>query len=251
MKSSRTLRLGLTTLLALLLPLPVTVAQAAEPCAPSTAGLRFESRHARLPSATSADALRSLVESPVVFARSATFTNEDGARIQTLTEAHAVYPINPAHMMAGLQDAARLTGFMPNLAEHEVVCSLDGVSSRQRQRTDFGVLVFSLGAEYLIDVLHVETGPETFASQWALVDSVDGRLGFLYGSWFFESVDVDGTPMTYVRHYVRTGLTTRVPGVRGFVNGRLESQIVGVFEALYAEAIRRAELASSVSSTPE
>ena len=185
------------------------------------------------------DALRALLESPIVFVSAASSTREAGARVDTLTETHAVYPVHPSSMMGTLKDDAQLTGFMPNLADHEIVCTLEEGSSRQRQRTDFGVLIFSLGAEYLIDVEHVQTGPDVFASRWALVDSLDGRLGYLYGSWFFELIELDGVPMTYVRHYVRTGLTTRVPGVRAFVGSRLAPQMEGVFNALYEESVRR------------
>jgi hypothetical protein len=128
---------------------------------------------------------------------------------------------------------------MPSLADHEVLCNHGPDASRQRQRTDFGVLIFSLGTEYIIDVEHVLTGPDAYASHWALVESVDGRLGYLYGSWYFERVQVDGQVMTYVHHFVRTGLTTRVPGVRAFVRARLEPQIVGVFSELYEEAAER------------
>ena len=183
--------------------------------------------------------LRELFENPTVIDSSAIRTDEDGASVETLTETHAVFPVAAADMMATLTANATLTDFMPNLTEHEVVCRPAESVSRQRQRTDFGVLFFSLGAEYVIDVEFTFDGPDRYGTHWVLVESLDGRMAYIYGSWYFETATLDGQEVTYVRHYVRSGLTTRVPGVRAFVAPRLKSEITTLFNKFYDEAVRQ------------
>lgn len=210
----------------------------AEPCGGS-ALIQFESRYGRAAGARTPAELQTLVEVPTILNSRAVATREGEARIETSTETHAVYPVLPAKMMETLRDDAALSAFMPSLAEHETLCDHTSDFQRQRQRTDFGVLVFTLGTEYVIDVQHVYTGPDVYASRWALVESLDARLGYLYGSWYFEEVEIDGQTMTYVRHYLRSGLTTRVPGVRAFVGSRIEQQIIDLFTAFYQEVAER------------
>lgn len=208
-------------------------------CSPVDHSGEWEYRHERADSARSEEQLRALVENPTVIEAAATPANEEGARVDTLTQTHAVYPVDPTSMMKTLRSNDALTSFMPNLRDHEVVCRLSERMERQRQQTDFGLLVFSLGAEYVIDVEYVDLGPDVYSSRWALVESLDGRMSYLYGSWYFESISLDGAPATYVRHYARTGLTTRVPGARGFIDRRLEGEVTHLFSVFYDEAARR------------
>jgi hypothetical protein len=210
-----------------------------EDCSPLDHSGEWEYRHERADSARTEDDLRELFENPTVIEARATRTAENDARIETLTETHAVFPVDAASMMRTLRSNDILTSFMPNLGDHEVVCRVSEDVERQRQRTDFGLLIFSLGTEYVIDVEYVDRGPEVYSSRWVLVESLDGRMSYLYGSWYFESIVLDGEPATYVRHYARTGLTTRVPGVRAFIERRLEGEVTHLFTAFYEEAADR------------
>ncbi|MFW5743892.1 MAG: hypothetical protein ACOC2D_11515 [Spirochaetota bacterium] len=210
-----------------------------EDCSPVDHAGEWEYRHERCDSARTEDELRELFENPTVIEAGATRTAEDSARIETLSETHAVFPVDAASMMQTLRSNDILTSFMPNLGDHEVVCRLSDNVERQRQRTEFGLLIFSLGTEYVIDVEYVDRGPEVYSSRWVLVESLDGRMSYLYGSWYFESIVLDGDPATYVRHYARTGLTTRAPGVRAFIERRLEGEITDLFTAFYEEASAR------------
>lgn len=218
--------------------LVVVLPVVADDCVPTHTRSEFEHRFGRSPLARTAEALRALVGRPTVIESGATRTDEDGASLQTMTETHAVYPVRARSLMATLNDPDALLRFVPNLGDHEIVCVPDSSMSRQRQRVDFNVLLFELGTEYVIDVRYVDQGPDVYSSNWVLVDSPDGRMAFIYGSWYFEDIEVDGRPMAYVRHYARTGLTSRVPGLRLFVAGRLEDEITGLFEALYTETAR-------------
>jgi hypothetical protein len=226
-------------LLALSVSLSAPALFADEDCARVDHEGEWESRHGRAPSAENEDELRALFERPTAIEAVAERTDEAGARIETRTETHAVYPVDAAALMETLTDDETLVGFMPNLGEHEILCEFPDNVERQRQRTDFGLRVFRLGTEYIIDVQYLRDSPDTHASRWVLVDSVDGRMAYIYGSWYFESVTLDGAEATYVRHYARTGLTTRVPGVRLFVDRRLEREITNLFTVLYEEAARR------------
>lgn len=228
------MKAGLAALTLLVIALPVT----ADECAPTHTESQFEHRFGRSPLARTQDELRALIESPTVISSHAIRTDEDGAHLETMTETHAVYPVRARALMATLNDPDALLRFVPNLGDHEIVCLPDARMSRQRQRVDFDVLLFELGTEYVIDVRYVDQGPNAWSSNWVLVDSPDGRMAYIYGSWYFEDVVIDGRTMAYVRHYARTGLTSRVPGLRLFVAGRLSGEITSLFEALYSETAR-------------
>lgn len=208
-------------------------------CAPIDHSDEYEYRYGRADDARTDAQLRELYEKPTVRESSATRTNELGARIDTMTETHVVFATAVDHLIATLMGDERLTSFMPNLSEHELVCKPVENTYRQRQVTDFGVLMFKLGTEYVIDVQVLEDGPGDFASRWVLVESLDDRIAYVYGSWYFESLELDGRTVTYARHYVRSGLTTRVPGVRVFIARRLDKEIRNLFSAFYDETVRR------------
>lgn len=221
------------------LVLPFARAYAWDRCVFIDHAAAWEDRHGRAPSATTQDELRALFENPTVIESAAVATDEAGASIETRTETHAVYPVSTTAMTTMLTTEEILESFMPNLGDHEVVCQLTDSIQRQRQSTDFGVLIFTLATEYVIDVETVAHDEQTFASRWVLVDSLDERMAYIYGSWYFEAVTLDGRPATYVRHYGRTGLTTRVPGVRHFIDRRLENEITNLFTVFYEATAER------------
>jgi hypothetical protein len=199
----------------------------------------FEYRHTRAPSARTEAQLRVLYENPTVIRSHAKPTNEKGATLETLTETHAVYPIAPEDILETLQDDDALTSFVPNLGDHEVVCKFSENYFRQRQRTDVHVLFFRLSSEYVIDVEYSSPKPRTYASRWVMVESLDNQIAYIYGSWFFQAVELDGRTVTYVRHYARSGLTTAVPGARLVIGGRIENEITNLLTAFYRETVRR------------
>lgn len=226
----------------LLFVVPWAVADAPQPppCTPTAGEADFESRFGRAPSARRPDQLEVLLENPRFMHAGATRADgTNGATVDVMTESHVVFPVRVADLLEVFAEDAPMTDYMPNLAVHEVLCRPAPNVSRHRQRVDFGPIIFSLGTEYVIDVHYLETGPDVFASRWTLVDSVDGRLAYNLGSWYFESVQIDGRDATYVRHYARTGLTTRVPGVRFFANRRAAGGVKDVLDAAYKEAVRR------------
>lgn len=200
----------------------------------------YRDRFGRAPSARTDAELRSLLENPTFLHAGASHASDDtGATVDIMTETHAVYPVRAADLNLTFGENEDLPSYMPNLSRHEVICHPTRGVSRQRQTTDFGVLVFSLGSDYIIDVEYVHTGPQAYSSRWALVESLDGRLAYLYGSWYFESVRIDGMEATYVHHFARTGLTTSVPGVRAFAGRRADDGIIDVFDAVFEETARR------------
>jgi hypothetical protein len=225
----------------LLFTVPGALAETPQPpCAPPAGNADFESRFGRAPSARRPAQLAALLENPSFMHAGATRADgTNGATVDVMTESHVVFPVRVADLIQVFSEDAPMTEYMPNLAVHEVVCRPAPNVSRHRQRVDFGPIIFSLGTEYVIDVHYLVTGPEVFASRWTLVDSVDGRLAYNLGSWYFESVQIDGHDATYVRHYARTGLTTRVPGVRFFANRRAAGGVEDVLDAAYNEAVRR------------
>lgn len=211
-----------------------------QPCEPVASPAEFEDRFGRAPSARTAEDLVALMENPTLLHAAAEHTDgPNDATINIMTETHVVYPVRASDLARVFAEDAPLIDYMPNLAEHEIICRPAGNVTRTRQRVDFGPIIFSLGTEYIIDVQHLAKGPDVYANRWMLVESLDGRLAYNYGSWYYESVEVAGIPATYVHHYARGGLTTRVPGVRFFANRRAGGSVIEVLEAAYAEAVRR------------
>jgi hypothetical protein len=221
-----------------LLPLVAVGASDNEPCRPVDHD--FRDRFGRAPTARTQAQLKALFENPTFLRSGATHTDgPNDATIDILTESHVVYPIRVADVNAAFGEYQDLPSFVPNLLEHVVMCHPSPGISRQRQRTGFKLLVFSLGSDYVIDVEYVHNGPNAYSSRWVMVKSLDGRLAYLYGSWYFEAVRIDGVEATYVHHYGNTGLTTRVPGVRAFVDRRVDDGIRDVLAAVYEETVRR------------
>lgn len=218
----------------------VLIVNAEESCVPVATAADFEDRFGRAPSARSSEDLAGLLENPTLLHAGAEHTDgPNGATIDIMTETHVVYPVRVSDLARVFAEDAPLPEYMPNLAEHEIICRPAADISRTRQRIDFGPMIFSLGTEYIIDVQHLAGGPEVYANRWILVDSLDGRLAYNYGSWYYEAVEIDGQPATYVHHYARTGLTTRVPGVRFFADRRAGGGVIEVLEAAFSEATRR------------
>ncbi len=233
-QSRKHLYIFLTTLF-----LVSAAAGAEDACMPSDRADEYEDRFGRSPLAASVSQLRELYQNPTVIEARVSRTTEDGASIETLTETHVVLPVAAGDFMGILKDEEAMRDAIPNLRDHEIICHLSPTRYRQRQKTEFPVLLFNLGTEYVLDLEFTSLGPDVYSSRWILVESIDGRMAYIYGSWFLEAIELDGQTVTYVRHYARTGLTTRVPGVRGFIQRRVEGEVVSLIDSVYQAAVGR------------
>ncbi len=209
-------------------------------CTPSVPLHEFKYRFGLAPDHTSYPELVALIENPIPFkveARAA--GRDDPAATIITTETHAVYPISPDAMLRVLKDYEALPEIIPDLVVDETICEHSSGMVKQRQRTEFRILFFTFGTEYLIDAYYVLNGPEEYGGYWGMYDSVDGKLAYQYGSWYFRRITLNGRAYTYVRHYIYSGVTTRVPGLRLIAQRNARSRVVEMFDALYAESVRR------------
>jgi hypothetical protein len=200
----------------------------------------FQFRFGFAPGATREEELRDLIEQPVVFRMEAVPapSGSDAATLIT-TETHAVYPVEPGAMVAVLKDESHLTDIMPDLVVHETICRHSATMIKQRQRTEFRVLFFRFGTEYLIDIHYALESENEYGSYWGMYESLDGRLSHQFGSWYFHAVEIDGQPYPYVRHFITTGVTSRVPGLRMVTERSAPGRVIAMFDAVYRETVRR------------
>jgi hypothetical protein len=198
---------------------------------------------------THADLL-ALLENPTVITAEAVPAGPDvEASTIATTEIHVLYPIEASAMVETLNDAESLTSFMPNLAVHETICRIGPNMVKQFQRTEFNVLFLTFGTEYLIDVYYALNGPEEYGSYWGMYESVDDKLAYQYGSWYFKNITIDNRQYTYVRHFSTNGVKTRVPGLRMMIERSAGERVGNVIDALYHEAASRYGT-SPVASAP-
>jgi hypothetical protein len=145
-------------------------------CMPSVPRHEFRYRFGFATGYTSHAELVDLIENPtpyIVEARAA--GRDDPAATVITTETHAVYPIRPDAMFLLLQDSEALPDLIPDLVVDDTICEHSSGMIKQRQRTEFRVLFFTFGTEYLIDAHYVLNGPEEYGGYWGMYDSVDGR----------------------------------------------------------------------------
>ena len=209
-------------------------------CAPSVPPDELQYRFGLAPGHSSAVELVELIENPTVFVSDARAAgSDDPAATIVTTETHAVYPIRPGSLAAILRDDDDLADIVPDLVVHETICEHSPSMIKQYQRTEFHVLFFTFGTEYLIDAYYALNGPDEYGSYWGMYESLDGKLAYQYGSWYFRSIELDGREYTYARHYIYSGVTSRVPGLRIVAQRSAGGRVVEMFDALYAEAVRR------------
>jgi len=209
-------------------------------CSPSIPADEFVYRFGVADSIGSDSGLLALLETPTVLTAEAVPAGEgDPAATVATTETHALYPIAAEAMVETLKDAEALTDFIPDLAIHETICGDGQDLIKQFQRTEFNVLFLTFGTEYLIDVYYAINGPEEFGSYWGMYESLDGKLAYQYGSWYFKNVVIDGRQYTYVRHFTTNGVNTRIPGLRLIIERSAGGRIAEMIDAIYREAVSR------------
>lgn len=184
--------------------------------------------------------LLALLENPTILTVEAVPAgDDDSAATVVTTETHALYPVDALAIVNALKDAETLVGIIPDLAIHETLCTSGPDMRKELQRTEFHVLFFTFGTEYLIDVHYALNGPEEYGSYWGMYESLDGKLAYQYGSWYFRNLSIHGRRYTYVRHFIRTGVNSRVPGLRMIIRSNAGKRVTEMIDAVYREAVKR------------
>lgn len=174
----------------------------------------------------------------------------DPAATIATTETHVLYPIHPFAMVEVLRDDETLSDYIPDLAVHETICTNGPDMIKQFQRTEFDVLFLTFGTEYLIDVHYILDGPDEYGSYWGMYESLDGKLAYQYGSWYFRSVEIEGRQYTYVRHFTQNGVKTRIPGLRFIVERSAGGRVSEMMDSIYREAVNRHGTTPVASASP-
>jgi len=224
-----------------ILLVPASGTAAEEPCLPvAESEADFENRFGRHQSAREESQLRRLLEAPAILEAGAARVDGPGeARIEILTDSHVVYPVAFSQFATVFGEVEAQTRYIPHLVESRIICFPSQAVIRQYQRLEIGPKALALGPEYHLDVWRKTDEEDVLAIEWLLAESLDGRLAYNYGSWYVQAVTVDDTPATYIRHYGRNGLTTRVPGVRFLADRGARGEVKTLLAALYEEVTRR------------
>ena len=218
----------------------VFVAPAWSQCPPSVPIDDLEYRFGLADTVKDDEDLLTLLDTPTVITVEAVPAPPgDPATTVATTETHVLYAIEAAAMTDVLRDAATLSEIIPDLAIHRTLCGSGSDMVKQMQRTEFNVLFFKFGTEYLIDVRYAMNGPEEYGSYWGMYESLDGKLAYQYGSWYFRNVIIEDRNYTYVRHFIINGVKSRIPGLRLIVQRSAGNRISAMLDAIYREAVSR------------
>lgn len=224
----------------IVLAVTITALPAQTECLPSIPMQDFEYRFGIVDELESDGDYLQLVENPTVIELGVEQAEPgDEASTVATTELHAIYPTSAAALVEVLKDDAILAEIVPDLAVHMTLCRMDGDSIKQMQRTEFNMLFLTFGTEYLIDVHYAIDRPDEFGSYWGMYDSLDGRLAYQYGSWYFADIEVGGRGYSYVRHFTKNGIVTRLPGLRMAIRRSADERVRETLNAIYREAVRR------------
>ena len=212
-------------------------------CVPSVPIREMEFRHGLVDGFDTEGDLRGLIEMPM-FTVSEVRPNRgnDPAALVVSTDTHVLYPVAPETMFDVLKDLASLPAVVPGLEFAVNLCKQE--FTRQHQRSEVTVLLFTVGTEYVIDLYTPLEGPNEWGTYWGLSESLDGKMAYQFGSWYFRSVVIDDQEYTYVRHYLNNGFTFRVPGINSLVKRNAKDRVLAVLDSVYREAQLRESTAA-------
>ncbi len=142
-------------------------------------------------------------------------SGDDAVAVASFADVHAVYEVDLEVLRDTIVDFDRYEQFVPHveLSDGRRIGD-DPLRWMQLIEIAYGVLVFQ--AEYALDNEFVVVQDEDvrFALVFRMAESHDGRLADSFGSWFLETVDIDGRPATYVRYYSYVAFAEDMPGLR-------------------------------------
>ena len=161
--------------------------------------------------------------------------------ILLLTDYHAVFPLPLEQLVPVFLDHENEDRVYPRIKESRDLSPNAGLLDPhfQEVRTSFTFLGIGQKYHYILYRVPHWYGDDSFMLNWALVHSVDGKYYELYGSWYLEEFQREGKRHTYLRNFVRTGLTDP-PSIVKTVTGLFATNSVrNFFEAVYDAAVEQ------------
>jgi hypothetical protein len=152
---------------------------------------------------------------PVIF----TENQYDRPGFWTLTDFHALYPIEMKYFARSISDVPNEAKFVPHLTESSLLCSTGSnpVYFRQKARFDFDYIFYRT---YYVCILELFLGKSAdgkgICFDYQMESALEGSLSFVAGSWYLEPVVLEGKPYTYSRYYLMTSVVG-IPGIVKFL----------------------------------
>ncbi len=152
-------------------------------------------------------------------------------RLYGTGEAHALFDVPMEAALAVVLDYPNLKAISPRVRNVKV---LESSGNRILVYEDIGITFMGISIGYVLDVeVFSDTLPGGALGMRArLAKSHDSKLYASESSWYFQRVNVDGKPYTYMRTWSSSGLRNPGLGVAGimklFTAGELKDQIEAV-----------------------
>ena len=159
-------------------------------------------------------------------------------RIVGYGDAHGVFDVPMADVLAVLNDPAGAVSYSPRLLEARIE---KAEGARVVMYQDIGIVFLGIKVSYRFRAEQVRDDLSSTAVGYRvrLLERLDGNFYEAYTSWYLEEVVVDGRTLVYIRNYTRPGLRKPPLGtefiIKNFTPGELKSTI----ERVVKEARRR------------
>jgi hypothetical protein len=207
-------------------------------CRPNSSDVGgFVTRYS-IPSGTD---LEALLEDPTALENRVYEERIDGEnRTAAVADYHVVYPVSFRDLRRVLLDLENQEEVISSVSDSRVECSaLDQWPHYYRQRliTEFGFLFFSAQYDNRIHVFVESTGGRSELRQkFVLAEALDDKMLRSRGSWYLESVRVNGRPATYLRYYYENAFAESPAGLQFALNRFSEGEVRKTLDSLYNEA---------------
>ncbi len=198
----------------------------------------FDERYGIAPGAD----LGSLLDRPKLVSMRARKYWDAGAgewRLEGRGEAHGLYDLDFAQLLAVLDDPASATAYSPRVLAARVE-KREGQRLVMYQKVGLGLLGLKLGYSFRAEQVRDDLGPGEVGYRIRLLESLDGNFFELYSSWYAKQVLVEGRRLVYIRYYSRPGI--RKPGLgMDLIIGKVTPlELKSSIDRVAAEAKRRA-----------
>lgn len=119
-------------------------------------------------------------------------------------DVHGLYPVPRSAFLSVLEDIDAYHEFVPNMAESELVRQISDTEALHRTLLRFRIVFFRADFDTVSRTRTEELGPSSTAVHIFFEESLDGRISYMEGSWFLETVLLGGREHTYARYRLWT-----------------------------------------------
>lgn len=157
-----------------------------------------------------------LLDNPTVIESQIQPVKKDGKKLlNTLFDTHAVFDIPIYKLINLVLDLENEQNVFPRMVYTEDLNPSDPPWSPHLQKVKIYFKFGGFGQEYnyIFDKIPKLREDGSFLIKWNLHESIDGKLDFIFGSWYMKEIFYKGYKYTYVRNYIHYGIINYPPYV--------------------------------------